>query len=287
MNNLSIVGLILIPFIATVYAVWLLIMGEASSLDVVMCIVGAIATEFGVTFGFHRLVVHKSFVAHPVVKAVSLALGSMAFQGPVVNWASVHTSHHAHSDHEGDPHSPSLGGFLHAHFEWLIDMEDDRLNAIKDKYAARYMKDSYVRFFSNTFLFWASFSLVLPAAIGYLVGGWQAAWTGFVWGGLVRVFLTCHITWSVNSVCHFVGKQMFKTKDRSRNNFLIGLLAHGEGWHNNHHAFPSSAFHGMRWWQVDFTGYVVRALEKVGLVRNVVRIPLPLQEKHLLESANP
>lgn len=286
MNNLSIVGLILIPFVATFYALWLLIIGEATTLDVAMCLVGAFATEFGVTFGYHRLIVHKSFVAHPVVKAVSLALGSMAFQGPVVNWASVHTCHHAHSDHEGDPHSPTVKGFIHAHFEWLIDMEDDRLSGIKAKYGARYMKDPYVRFFSNTFLLWSAFSLVAPAVVGFLIGGWPAAWTAFVFGGLVRIFLTSHITWSVNSVCHFVGKRMFKTKDRSRNNFLVGLLALGEGWHNNHHAFPSSAFHGMRWWQVDFTGFVVRVLEKLRLVKNVVRIPMPLQEKHLMESAS-
>lgn len=248
-----------------------------------MCLIGGALTEFGVTFGYHRLVVHKSFVPHPIVKVVSLALGSMAFQGPVVNWASVHTSHHANSDQEGDPHSPVLGGFIHAHFEWMLDMRIDKLNDIKDKYAARYLKDDTIRFFSNTFIFWSVFSLILPAVIGFVAAGWFGAWTGFLWGGLIRIFLTSHVTWSVNSLCHYLGGKMFKTKDDSRNNFLVGLLALGEGWHNNHHAFPSSAFHGMRWWQIDFTGLAVRILEKLRLVKSVVRIPMSLQEKHLIQ----
>ncbi len=283
MNNPSIVVLIILPFLATCYAVWLLCIGEASLFDVSMCLVGGFLTEFGVTFGYHRLIVHRSFVAHPVVKSIALALGSMAFQGPVVNWASVHTAHHAHSDHEGDPHSPTLKGFMFAHFEWLLDMRDDRLNEIKGLWSGRYMKDPFVRFFSATFPFWLVFSLVVPAFLGYLVADWHGAFTGLLWGGLVRIFLTSHVTWSVNSLCHFAGRRMFKTRDQSRNNFLVGLLALGEGWHNNHHAFPSSAFHGMRWWQVDFTGWAIRILEKLGLVKNVVRIPLQLQEKHLLQ----
>lgn len=283
MHNIPIIGLITIPFIATAYAVWLLFTGDVSALDITMCLVGGFLIEFGVTFGYHRLVVHKSFSAHPIVKSIALALGSMAFQGPVVNWASVHTAHHAHSDDEGDPHSPVVMNFIYAHFEWLLQMNHDKLGGIKAKYAARYMKDPIVRFFSNTFLFWSVFSLIVPAAIGYWAGGWPAAWSGFLWGGLVRIFLTSHVTWSVNSLCHFAGGRMFRTKDQSRNNFLVGLLALGEGWHNNHHAFPSSAFHGMRWWQIDFTGMVVRTLEKLRLVKNVVRIPMTLQKKHLAE----
>jgi stearoyl-CoA desaturase (delta-9 desaturase) len=283
-NHPSILALIFVPLVATIYGVWLLATGDASILDVAMCLTLGALTQFGVTFGYHRLIVHRSFVAHPAVKAVALALGSMAFQGPVVNWASVHTSHHAHSDHEGDPHSPTLRGFVYAHLEWLLDMRDDRLAEIKAKWSNRYLKDPQVRFFSSTFLFWVAFSLLLPAAIGYWVGGWPAAWTGFIFGGLVRVFITSHVTWSVNSVCHVIGRKMFKTKDQSRNNLLVGLLALGEGWHNNHHAFPASAFHGMRWWQFDATGMVIRVLEKLGLVKNVVRIPILLQEKHLIEA---
>ncbi len=284
MQHPSILALIVLPFAAVVYAAWCVFTGNVSVLDVTLCLSLAGLTQFGVTFGYHRMVVHKSFVAHPAVKAVALALGSMAFQGPVVNWASVHTSHHAHSDQEGDPHSPTIKSFIYAHLEWLLEMRQERLDGIKAKWSNRYLKDPQVRFFSNTFVFWTVFSLFLPALIGFLVGGWPAAWSGLIWGGLVRIFITSHITWSVNSICHVIGGRMFKTKDQSRNNLIVGILALGEGWHNNHHAFPASAFHGMRWWQIDVTGIVVGILEKVGLVKNVVRIPMALQEKHLAET---
>ena len=283
MKNPEIIILIAVPFLAACVGVYLAASGLVSVFDLSMCVAGVVLTQFGVTFGYHRLVVHKSYQAHPTVKATALALGSMALQGPVVNWASVHTAHHAHSDHEGDPHSPTLGGFIHAHFEWPLSMRNDELNQIKDKWADRYMKDPYVRFFSRTFVFWTIVGLLVPAILGYAVNGITGAATGFLWGGLIRVFITAHVTWSVNSVCHFAGKKMFKTRDDSRNNFLIGLLALGEGWHNNHHAFPASAFHGMRWWQIDVTGWVVWLLEKVGLVRNVIRIPRSVQAKQLAD----
>lgn len=249
-----------------------------------MLIVGVILTEYGVTFGYHRMVVHKSFEPRPILKAIVLALGSMSFQGSVINWASVHTKHHAHSDQEGDPHSPGLNGFIHAHFEWLLEMHDSELESIKEKWGARYARDGMVAWFSSTFLLWSAVGLSIPASIGFFVGSWEGALNGLIWGGLMRIFVTSHVTWSVNSVCHYLGRKMFVTTDHSRNNFLIGILALGEGWHNNHHAFPASAFHGLRWWQIDLTGLSIRIYEKIGLVRKVVRIPPGLIEKRRTES---
>lgn len=263
--NYYVIPLVLLPAAATIFGIVQLFTGSVGIYEIVMMLVLGALTEFGVTFGYHRMVVHKAFTAHPILKAIVLAFGSMAFQGPVINWASVHTKHHAMSDQEGDPHTPTFRGFIFAHFEWLIEMTSTDMGAIRAKYESRYTKDPMLVWFDKTFLLWSAFSLILP----FILGGWQ----GLLWGGLIRIFLTSHVTWSVNSVCHIVGGRMFKTTDQSRNNFIVGLLALGEGWHNNHHAFPSSAFHGLRWWQIDITAYMIRIFEKVGLVSGVVRIP--------------
>jgi stearoyl-CoA desaturase (delta-9 desaturase) len=128
-------------------------------------------------------------------------------------------------------------------------------------------------------------ALALPTAIGGLLGGWAGALTGLLWGGLVRQFLTHHVTWSVNSICHTFGKRAFATNDRSRNEWLVGLLAFGEGWHNNHHAFPRSAFHGLRWWQFDLAGYTIRLLERAGLARDVCRVSPAMQAARIDRAA--
>lgn len=280
MHRIPILILLIVPFIATCYGVYQLLAGQVATVDIVLLITLAVLTEYGVTLGYHRMVVHKSFEPHPALKAIVLMFGSMAWQGPVINWASVHTKHHAHSDQEGDPHSPTISGFLYAHFEWLLEMSSPNMQAIRDKWGGRYAKDPVIVWFSKTFAFWSVFGLLLPAAIGGLVTGtWEGAVSALVWGGLIRIFVTSHVTWSVNSVCHYFGGRMFVTTDKSRNNPVVGLLALGEGWHNNHHAFPSSAFHGLRWWQIDITGMSIWVYEKLGLARKVVRIPASLQEK--------
>jgi len=217
-------------------------------------------TAIGITIGYHRMLTHRSFAAHPAVRFFFLMLGSMAVEGPALDWASIHIKHHANTGKEDDPHSP-LDGFFHAHIGWFIS----GFLAEPDKYGTWLRKDRMVMFMSRTFFVW----VVLGFAIPYLLGGW----TGVLWGGLVRVFLTHHVTWSVNSVCHTFGRRMFETKDESRNHWLVGLLAFGEGWHNNHHAFPRSAFHGLRWYQFDLSAYVIRTLEVIGLARNVYRVP--------------
>ena len=287
MNKLPILGLILLPLAATIYAVYLAVTGGLAVTDYVLLIAGVVLTEWGIGAGYHRLVVHSSYEPHPAVKALVIALGSMAFQGPVVHWASVHTKHHAHSDQEGDPHSPTLGGFIHAHFEWLLEMNSDDIAEIIAKWGGRYTRDNVVAWFSKTFLFWGLLSLAIPAAIGFLAGGWYGAWTGFIMGGLVRVFVTSHVTWSVNSVCHFMGKKMFRTTDDSKNNLIVGLLALGEGWHNNHHAFPSSAFHGLTPAQPDFTGMTIRLMEITGLAKKVVRVAPALMENRRIKPGEP
>ncbi|WP_236022977.1 acyl-CoA desaturase [Dictyobacter formicarum] len=219
-----------------------------------------ICITFGVTAGFHRMLTHRSFRAHPVIKFLLLVFGSMSLEGPALEWAATHVKHHAQSDKEGDPHSPTEG-FIHAHLGWLFK---DRM-ADPNVYCRNLVNDRMVVFVSRTFLLWVVLSLLIPFAVG--------GWHGLLWAGLVRIFIVHHVTWSVNSICHTFGKREFETTDKSRNEWIVGLLAFGEGWHNNHHAFPRSAFHGLHWWQVDFSAYLIRILEKVGLVKDVYRIP--------------
>jgi len=192
-------------------------------------------------------------------------LGSMTFQGPLIPWVGRHRLHHQHSDKPDDPHSPHphgtgwwglFRGFWHAHIGWAFAPMPDDL----DRYAGDLNRSPMLRLVSNLFPLWAALGVAIPAAIGYAFGGWPGALSGFVWGGLVRILLGHHVTWSVNSVCHLWGSRPFQSGDESRNNAVVGLLALGEGWHNNHHAFPLSARHGLRWWQVDIAYYVIRAL---------------------------
>jgi stearoyl-CoA desaturase (Delta-9 desaturase) len=264
----TILLVVLIPLLATALALRLLWQRVVSLSDLILLVVMYALVALGVTVGYHRMLTHRSFRAHPVIKLLLLILGSMAFEGPAIEWAATHTKHHARADREGDPHSP-VDGFFHAHLGWIFrDREAD-----PRVYCRHLLKDRIVTFVSKTFLLWALLSLAIPFGLGWLLGGWALALTGVLWGGLVRMFLTHHVTWSVNSVCHTFGRRAFETTDRSRNEWIVGLLAFGEGWHNNHHAFPRSAFHGLHWWQLDVSSYVIWTLERLGLARDVYRIP--------------
>jgi stearoyl-CoA desaturase (delta-9 desaturase) len=236
-----------------------------------------LATMTGITVGFHRLFTHRSFQTVRPIQVVLAALGSMAFQGPMLDWVARHRRHHQHSDADGDPHSPYphgtgllglLKGFWHAHIGWAFAPMPDELA----RYAGDLRRDRLLRVTSDLFALWALIGVLIPAGIGWALLGWKGAVTGFLWGGLVRILLAHHITWCVNSVCHLWGSKPYAAGDESRNNAVVGLLALGEGWHNNHHAFPSSARHGLRWWQIDISYYIIRTLTAVGLAWKV-RLP--------------
>ena len=215
-----------------------------------------LATGMGITIGYHRMLTHKSFETGPVAKTVFLILASMAVQGKAIDWAANHLKHHAHSGEEGDPHSP-LAGFFHAHVGWLFSAPP----ADREKYGKRFEKDPIISFIDRTFLLWVVVGLVFPYAIAGL--------DGLLWGGLVRIAVVNHVTWAVNSVCHTFGSQPFAIKDESRNNWLVGLLAFGEGWHHNHHAFPAMAYHGMNWRQFDMSALVIKIMARLKLAWNV------------------
>lgn len=268
--KLVILLLVVVPLVSTIGAIFLLWNHGVSLLDVELLVGLYVLIGFGCTVGYHRMLAHRSFVPHPVIKVILLALGAMAFEGAPTAWTATHIRHHALSDRQGDPHSP-LEGFFHAHVWWLLKekMADPRI------YCRYLLEDQLVVWVDRTFLFWSVFSLALP----FLIDGWH----GLLWGGLVRMFLTHHVTWSVNSICHTFGRREFQTNDRSRNQWVVGILALGEGWHNNHHAFPRSAFHGLHWWQIDLSGYLIWTLERVGLARQVTRVSPALRDRQRIE----
>ena len=235
-------------------------------------------TSIGITIGYHRLFTHSSFKTSRFMTAVFAAFGSMAIEGPVLQWVADHRRHHQCSDDEGDPHSPHLhsGGILealkgmwHSHMGWMINPRTKQ----SMRYVGDLRKDKLVRRMSKLFPLWVLISLALPALLGGLMTlTWMGAFLGFLWGGLVRICFVHHVTWSINSVCHIWGAQPFSTNDHSRNNLIMGVFALGEGWHNNHHAFQSSARHGLRWWQLDMSYIIIWFMSKVGLVYDV-RVP--------------
>ncbi|HEX8913850.1 MAG TPA: fatty acid desaturase [Humisphaera sp.] len=235
-------------------------------------------TILGVTIGFHRYFTHKSFETPKWVQVTLAIFGSMAVEGPLIKWVAIHRRHHQHSDTDEDPHSPHthgygvwgvLKGFWHAHIGWIFTPDAPGLA----RYATDLFKQRAWRVISNLFPLWVAIGFILPAALGGLLTmSWKGALLGFIWGGLVRVFLVHHVTWSVNSIGHMWGTKPFKSHDESRNNFILGVLGMGEGWHNNHHAFPTSARHGLRWWQIDVSYYIIRSMQAVGLAWKV-RVP--------------
>lgn len=271
---------VLIPFVGLIAAISLL-WGVAFNWIYLALLGGMYAlTAVGVTVGYHRYFTHRSFKTSRPVAAVLAALGSMAVEGPVIQWAAVHRRHHQHSDDHDDPHSPHahgeglrnmLQGFVHAHFGWLFRAPASDLA----RYTKDLRKERLIRWMSRMFPVWVLLGLLIPTAIaGVVTQSWTGAGLGFLWGGLVRVFLVHHVTWSVNSICHIWGSRPFRSHDQSRNNIIVGVLGLGEGWHNNHHAFPTSARHGLRWWQLDISYLIIQGMALVGLASDV-RLPSP------------
>jgi stearoyl-CoA desaturase (Delta-9 desaturase) len=269
-----------VPFAMLFLAAWQTWNQALRPSDLIVFGVVYVLTGFGITIGFHRLFTHRSFATHPWLRGVFAALGSAAIEGPVISWVADHRKHHACSDKEGDPHSPHVGhgsgwkgalkGFLHAHVGWIF-IHTQRGN--KKRFAPDLLRDPVVSFVDRTFMIWALLGFAASFGLGYAIGGDLAAGlTGLLWGGAVRVFLLHHVTYSINSLCHMFGKQDFETRDESRNLAWLALPTMGEAWHNNHHAFPSSAVHGLKRWQLDPSALVIAALEKLGLVWDVVRI---------------
>jgi stearoyl-CoA desaturase (Delta-9 desaturase) len=273
------ISVVVIPFVAFLVALATLWNDFVGPRDLVIGFVMYAVTLLGVTIGFHRYLTHRAFQTSKPVEYALAILGSMAIEGPVVNWVADHRKHHAHTDQEGDPHSPhgfgpgllgTLKGLFHAHVGWLWE---DHGIAERTRYAPDLVEDRGMRIINLSFGPLALLSLAIPFFAGWAIGGsLHDGLTAFLWGSLVRVFLLHHVTWSINSICHFFGRRRFVTTDQSTNVFWLALPSFGEAWHHNHHAFPRSAFHGLRKYEIDVAGWVILALEKVGLIWDVVRI---------------
>jgi stearoyl-CoA desaturase (delta-9 desaturase) len=246
----------------------------------------------GVTVGYHRLFTHRSFKATPAVRATLAILGSAAAEGAVIEWVSTHRQHHQFSDAEGDPHSPHVGrgkgiwgglrGLFHAHVGWVFG---DSQRADENRYAPDLTRDPQMEFLNRTWLLWVLAGLVFPFALGWtLTGSVIGGLTGLLWGGAVRIFVLHHATFSINSLCHFFGRRRFPTGDESRNLAWLALPTLGESWHNNHHAFPTSARHGLGRWQLDLSAGVIWILERLGLAWDVVRIAPERQQRKAVSS---
>jgi stearoyl-CoA desaturase (delta-9 desaturase) len=276
-----------IPFVALIVVGWQLWNEALHWSDVIVFGICYVLTGFGVTIGFHRHLTHRAFKAKPWVRGTLAILGSTAIEGPVIAWVADHRKHHAFADIEGDPHSPhvdhgvglkgALRGLWHAHVGWLF-IHTHRGN--KQRYAPDLINDPLIAWIDRRFVLWVAVGLLAPFALGGLIGGsWEAALTGLLWGGAVRMLVVHHVTYSINSLCHFFGRRAFDTGDESRNLAWLAPFTFGEAWHNNHHAFPTSFEHGMRPWQVDPSRYVIRGLERMGLVWDVVRISPERQDR--------
>ncbi len=268
------------PLAAVVLAGWLAWGGTLHWHDLVVLAITYLLCGMGITVGYHRLFTHRSFKTSRPVRAILAVLGSMAIEGPVLDWASTHRKHHRFSDRPGDPHSPhvdqapgwrgAIKGLVHAHLGWIFRGKDI---ANPRRYAKDLLADRDLRFISRTFPLWAVAGLALPFALGFaLTGSLVGGLTGLLWGGAVRVFLLHHATYSINSLCHFFGRRPFATGDEARNLAWLAPMSLGEAWHNNHHAFPTSFRHGLGRWQLDPAAWLITALERCHLAWDVVRI---------------
>jgi stearoyl-CoA desaturase (delta-9 desaturase) len=268
---------VVVPFVGVVVAIVMLWNRAVDTTDLAILVVMYLITAVGITVGFHRLLTHRAFATYPWLERTFAVMGSLSVQGSVMDWVADHRKHHAHTDREGDPHSPHVGhgsglsGLWHAHVGWLMETQGQ---ADWKRYAPDLYEDPGMRRIGRRFPALAVLSLLIPTAAGFVLHGFtlDGALRGLVWGGLVRIFFVHHITWSVNSVCHFFGRRRFDVDDHSTNVGWLAVLSLGESWHHNHHAFPRSAYHGLRRWEVDPSGLIITGLQRVGLAWNVVRI---------------
>ncbi|KAI3455312.1 hypothetical protein Pfo_011975 [Paulownia fortunei] len=225
----------------------------------------------GITLSFHRNLTHRSFKLPKWLEYFFAYCGVQALQGSPIDWVSTHRYHHQFCDSEKDPHSP-IEGFWFSHMIWLFYTKTVVERCGEPNNVGDLEKQPFYKFLQSTYI-------VHPMALGallYALGGFPY----IVWGMGVRIVWVYHITWLVNSACHVWGKQAWNTGDLSRNNWWVAVLAFGEGWHNNHHAFEYSARHGLEWWQIDMTWYVVRLLQAIGLATDV-KLPTTAQKQRM------
>ena len=266
---------VLIPLIGSIVAVGLLPLWGIGWIEIGLLVSLYSLSAIGITVGFHRYFAHCAFKTSLPVKIILLFLGSMAAQGPVIHWVSHHRRHHQYSDQPEDPHSPYINegkslswwhGLWHSHTGWMLNSKISN-SAL---FAKDLLRDPVIIKMNRLYLVWVALGLVIPTVVGgLLTWTWVGAVQGLLWGGFVRLFLAHHFIWTIGSIAHIYGNRPLKTDDYSTNNPWLVIQNFGESWHNNHHAFPNSAMFGLEWWQIDLGAWVIRTLEKFGLVWDV------------------
>jgi stearoyl-CoA desaturase (Delta-9 desaturase) len=285
-------GAVVVPFLALLLAIVLLWNRAVGAIELSIMAFMYCLTGLGITVGYHRMLTHKAFQSSKAVEYFWAIAGSMAVQGPAIAWVADHRKHHAHTDEEGDPHSPHVGqgsglkGLWFAHVGWLTKTQG---SAAFRKYAPDLCDDKGMRWISRNFLGFVGLSLLIPFVLGFVLHGFSisgALWT-LLWAGFVRIFFLHHATWSINSVCHFFGRRRFDVDDRSTNVAWLAIPTFGESWHHNHHAFPRSARQGLGRFEVDISAMVIWTMERLGLISNVVRIAPERQAAKLVGAKKP
>ncbi|MFE5706489.1 acyl-CoA desaturase [Rhodococcus koreensis] len=271
-----------LPFFGVAAAIGFAWVCPVGVTDVVLLFVMWVVTGLGITVGYHRLFTHRTFKASPSVQAALTIAGSMAGQGGMVSWVAIHRRHHECSDREGDPHSPNLcgdsflgraRGLAHSHLLWMRRHEYPNIG----HYAPDLLKNRSLMRIARLYYYWVALGLMIPAIIGGLVyQSWTGIVSGFLWGGLVRIFVLEHIIWAINSLLHMYGTRPYRSRENSRNGGIFALVSFGESWHNNHHAFPESASFGLDWYRLDPGYWLIRTLAALGLARDV---GLPTKER--------
>ena len=219
---------------------------------------------WGIGIGYHRLLTHRSFQSSKWLEYLLAILGSLALQKGVISWVTTHRIHHAFTEQKDDPHSPAES-FLWSHTGWMLfGIGQDYSSEVCQKYSPDLLQDKFYVHFEKI--------NVVPSIIVAILLYWFGGWGMMAWGIGVRTVISWHITWGINSFAHKFGSQRFVTNENSRNNVILGILAFGEGWHNNHHAFPTSARHGLAWYELDLSYLQIKLFEKLCLVKNV-RVP--------------
>ena len=285
-------GAVVVPFLALLLAIVLLWNRAVGAIELGVMAFMYCLTGLGITVGYHRMLTHKAFQSSKPVEYFWAIAGSMAVQGPAIAWVADHRKHHAHTDEEGDPHSPHVGqgsglkGLWFAHVGWLTKTQG---SSEFRKYAPDLCEDKGMRWISRNFLWFVGLSLLIPFVLGFVLHGFSitgALWT-LLWAGFVRMFFLHHATWSINSVCHFFGRRRFDVEDRSTNVAWLAIPTFGESWHHNHHAFPRSARQGLGRWEIDISAMVINVMERFRLIHSVVRIAPERQAAKLVGAKKP
>ena len=268
-------------FIAAGYFIWT---GQFTSRYLLIFVGMYVPMAMGITVGYHRMLTHRAFETYKPIKYLFTILGAMAVQGPVLEWVTDHRKHHACADHQGDPHSPHEGydsvirGLWHSHAGWVFQTQGE---ADKKVYSRDLLADKGIVFIDFATGLFVLLSFAIPFGLGYAGGNLRTGLMGMFWGGFFRVAVMHHFSFSVNSICHYFGSRPFKVNDYSGNVFVLALPTLGESWHHNHHAFPASAFHGLAWWQLDASGWLIRFMRLLGLAWNVVEVSAEQKRRRL------